>query len=273
MKIRIVTATQAWQAVLIVFLLCTLPIAGQEDIVLSGDSIFTYNNYLFVVLDNKEKTAAYFGAGEWEGLCFKSFLGDRDNTVNNFEIMRDFYSNRLELATVNRDTYGIDDFYQNPPLNIMGEANGYTITEIYPYAFANSRLPKVPENESVYFNPENNFLSKKVQSAIVIPENIRTIGKKAFTALYNNSHPDLFDLGKDVTSIDDQALPLAKDGVMISRNVIPPTVNDNNFTESFVNEAWLYVPTEAIPAYKEHETWGKFQHIYAIEDIMHPKPQ
>lgn len=250
-----------------ILFLGALPTAAQDDdIELYEDSFFVYNDYWFVILDKDKKTAAYYGAGEWEGLCFKSNMGKFDMYDPFPYINPMYYYNRLELATVGFDTYGIDLFIQEPPLKIMGEANGYTITEIYPYAFANSSFPEVPWSEHAFYHRSGG--RKTCFYELVIPENIRIIGKKAFTGKRTTGK---IDIGKDVTYIDSQALPVPEDGIIISRSMVPPTVNEDNFTESYINNAWLYVPAEAIHSYMEHETWGKFQHIYAIEGIRHSR--
>ena len=61
---------------------------------------------------------------------------------------------------------------------------------------------------------------------------------------------------------------------IVSYSLVPPSVDERTFldylhfeyTDSIYEHTTLYVPAEALAAYKTHEVWKKFFHIKAIED-------
>ena len=289
MKYRLTKTLFIRQVLLAFFLLAIQPTSAQENIALTEDSFFIYNDYWFVILDKEEKTAAYYGAGEWEGMCFKSYMGSLKYSDEDGEDLAgtNYYYNRLELATVGKNPRDGSLTFQKA-LRIMGEVNGFTITEIYPYAFANSRIAKAdPHEAGIYIKdyyptqPGFDLYCGCVYEELVIPDGIKIIGKKAFTGLNEDLSYPLIDIGKDVTTIDSQAFPFSEQKphtsrwyteVVISRNEVPPTVCEDNFPEYFTDRATLFVPKEAISAYKEHEVWGRFREIASIESMIRKDP-
>ena len=97
----------------------------------------------------------------------------------------------------------------------------------------------------------------------VIPEGVTAIGNYALMYCGFSS----FIIPEEISSIGKQAFYYCKDlKRLICKGVVPPEIDGELFSsESFYKSVCLYVPREAMEAYKADAVWGKFEIIKCIE--------
>ena len=112
---------------------------------------------------------------------------------------------------------------------------------------------------------------------VVIPESV-TSGGKTYTvtgiipyAFYSSNRLNSVDIPNTVTSIGAEAFYNSWNICqIICRASVPPVFEqeDGSFGDFFscYDLATLYVPAESLQAYRNHEVWGRFETIAAIED-------
>ena len=94
----------------------------------------------------------------------------------------------------------------------------------------------------------------------VIPNSVTTIGTRSFYQNYKLRH---IDIPASVTQINTYAFHTCSNLESITcRATTPPTIVSNTFSK--YNNVILYVPEEAIEAYRSHSLWGKFTDIRPI---------
>lgn len=77
----------------------------------------------------------------------------------------------------------------------------------------------------------------------------------------------MVSVGKAVSTIGDYAFGLCKAIVTVESKNPEPPIMQNVFENETYLSGTLYVPQDAIPAYKEAEDWGNFMQIKAIGSV------
>ena len=97
----------------------------------------------------------------------------------------------------------------------------------------------------------------------IIPDNVTAIGPDAFYGIGLSS----ITIPASVTSIGKSAFAYCGSLMqLICLGITPPVVESSLFSaDSVYNSVCLYVPREAMEAYKADAVWGKFQNIKCVE--------
>ena len=104
---------------------------------------------------------------------------------------------------------------------------------------------------------------------ISIGNNISTINKEIFNGCTSLK---TLTLGGRITQIKDNNFESCKELTTVycyAEN--PPSLGNNVFSESYIEYATLYVPTQSIDKYRKHPKWGSFKYIFPIENIYGEK--
>ena len=144
-----------------------------------------------------------------------------------------------------------------------------------------SNIERLTIGNEVIALPENFVLSSKITS-VTIPNSVTSIGANAFGGCESLKS---VSIGNSVTIINESAFMGCKSltNVTIPQSVdfigfgtfqdcigltnlechptTPPDAEDIFYDRFFYNQTTLFVPAEAIDAYRTHDEWGKFTHI------------
>lgn len=156
-------------------------------------------------------------------------------------------------------------FYRCPLLKSLTIPN--SVTYINSSAFSDcSNLKKlVFEDGNTTLTVSPYFLNNSSTENIYLGRNL--IGQYSSSPFKNNTNLKELTFGSSVTLIVGSLLSGCTNITSFtSLNPIPPTVGDNNFTNSHYINAVLYVPQDAMDTYKAADCWKNFWNIEAVNE-------
>ena len=124
-----------------------------------------------------------------------------------------------------------------------------------------SSLISINIPEGVTSIEPSTFTGCSALTSINIPESVTSIGDYAFQDCDSLTS---ITIPKNVTSIGKQVFSSSLDTIYCYI-VTPIQIYPNTFSN--YRKAILFVPCEALEAYKEHRVWSKFTDIQCIEDV------
>lgn len=140
-----------------------------------------------------------------------------------------------------------------------------TLSTIEYYTFNDcSSLKSIIIPNSVTTIDVNAFRNCRNLEAVTIGDSVKSVGGGTF---FNCSRLKSITLPKSVTSIGGEVISGCTSMTsIISLNSTPPTLAENTFTALQYMDITLYVPEEAISAYKEATGWKNFWNIEAVSE-------
>ncbi|MBO5181321.1 MAG: leucine-rich repeat domain-containing protein [Paraprevotella sp.] len=148
---------------------------------------------------------------------------------------------------------------------IPAEAEGYTVTVVGDSAFCNNEaMTDVYIPKSVEIIGLRSFSGCNGLTSVTIPESVTEIGLRAF---YNCAGVNTVFISGSVNTIRDYAFyGCRKLKSIYFMSLTPPELTAKNcFLTATIRSATLYVPNEAVEAYKSAEGWKDFQNIVGID--------
>ena len=144
-----------------------------------------------------------------------------------------------------------------------------SITSIGSYTFCGSGITTLTIPNSVTTIGNGAFRSCSGLTEISIGNNITKINQATFSGCTNLKS---LTLGGRITIIDELNFESCKELTTVycyAEN--PPSLGNNVFSESYIEYATLYVPTQSVDKYRNQSKWGKFKYIFPIENIYGEK--
>ena len=137
-----------------------------------------------------------------------------------------------------------------------------TVTDIEDLAFYYADITSIDIPEGVHSIGVMSFYVCNKLTSITIPNSVTTIGDGAF---YSAQQAKFLHLGQGLTSIGQMAFgDMRVIEYIISEAQIPPVLLNNDVFEYVDKSIPLYVPCEAIDAYKDAEGWNEFTNVQPI---------
>lgn len=149
---------------------------------------------------------------------------------------------------------------------------GDSLTSIGISAFRNcSNLTSVTIPSSVTSIGNSSFQNCSRLTTATLGNNVPLIGEKTF---YNCSSLTSITIGRAISVIQKQAFAncVSLTDVFCYPESVPSTSNDA-FQDSYIQNATLHVPSEAVNAYKAAEPWKNFKNIVFLENESPDTPK
>ena len=96
---------------------------------------------------------------------------------------------------------------------------------------------------------------------VVLPNTLKSIQREAFAL---NSELTYMEFGDAVELFSASSIGYCDKLDTVVMNTMTPPEVVGSFSSPLVQQAFLFVPAGAVDAYKAHERWGAFKHIFAI---------
>ena len=141
--------------------------------------------------------------------------------------------------------------------------------------FRDAALSSITFGNGVTSIPEEIFFGCKSLKRVVFPNNVTTFDY----GLFDSSNIKYVELGNNVTSLKANTFgskryswSYSNIDTIVIKTVVPPTVNADGNIETFYGElasrCIVWVPEEAVSAYKAADGWKDFRHILANGDPL-----
>ena len=162
-------------------------------------------------------------------------------------------------------TIGSTAFAECKSLTSVSIGNG--VTTIEEYTFLNcSSLSSITIGENVTMIGENAFESCSSLVSVTIPNSVTNIAPMAFAECQSLT---FITIGSSVTNIEYGAFESCYNlDTIYCYAITPPDLFDEEVFPNY--DATLYVPCEALDAYKADSIWGKFSNIQCIDSENPP---
>lgn len=174
-----------------------------------------------------------------------------------------------KLGIAVADIYGSHAFYNTGITSLVIPDN---VNEIGDQAFRATSIKEVTIGAGVTAIPSSCFYECTSLKRIVFPDNVTTFGEDIFGSATNLKY---VELGNAVTSVRGNTfgsnyMYYYKTNIdtIVIHTAVPPTVGTDYTAPTFygelANRCLLYVPSDAVEAYKSASKWQDFRYIFAI---------
>jgi probable cell surface protein (leucine-rich repeat protein) len=227
----------------------------------AGDAFSGFNKSATLYVPGKA-IEAYRAADGW-----KEFQ-NIEALKKDYTFMYTYEGKRLQYAVWDEDENTCkvaNDNNASGKVIIPAEAEGYTVTVVGDSAFCdNEAMTDVNIPKSVKIIGKNSFYGCKGLTSVTIPESVIEIGSRAFN---NCAGLNTVVISSSVEKIGDYAFGNSRKLKSIySMSLTPPELSSKScFVITTIRSATLYVPNEAVEAYKSAEGWKDFQNIVGID--------